>query len=1600
LSVVAETFVRVRAETSGVVQQVEETGSRAGRAFAAAFNRSSRGAGATAAREINQVERGALAGSGAFRSLGRSVAYASGLFLGTAKAVDLVRDSLHGAADEQKQVERGQALFGQRQQMVHQFAQQAAKSLGLADNAAQQFTDDLGQMLVPLGIAPSKAAGLSVELTKLVGNLSSMRNEDPTVVLNKIEAGLRGRGMGLKAYGIQINDVTLKEEALRLGLVKTEVSAAKVGATRTKLAIATAQLRAAEDKYGAGTTQVAKAQLAVQAAQLAVNKAIDGSVPKLTQQQKSLAATNIILQQGSRYSGEFAKHHDDLANKERTLNAEVNNLKDTLGYALFPAMNKVVGGIADWLAKDENMARAQKAINDTVRESGKLFGAAWSVIRTGVSIIKPVVDAVGGLGNAIKLVLAIKLAMWVDSVVVPALTRSALAWKADGAAATVAATETKAATTAIASDMAVLANSTSTLAVKNEVAAIGTAAGTAAGSVGSLKTGLLNLSKGGVLASIAAVALGLGDLFSKVKGGGTASIAGAGRTFDVGTPTSSVPLFNAIGVGGKTGLPTNTDLAPSKWKIVYRDGEFYAKVAGKYYPISEIVAAKALGVTPAQLDRMLSSAGASAPGSGSVPLTSAGGLVAGIKTSPGSGYHGSPDLVGPRTAGNRVGGPTPGLQALQNFLVAAGDQGGSPAINVPGGTHVAGSFHWRGEALDIGDGSGSEGSGTPDNPRSLVATWNTLVAHVDHLAELFWNYGGFYKWGQRIGGPGSDKVPNHRKHIHVAFTGSPQEVAKVFGIQSPGGSSAARSASAARRGASGIGEVTSGEIAAAAAATGLDAGLIRAVLAQESGGHQGAKSTAGARGVMQLMNPSSLAAQNTAAGRRANLMEGAKFLAEMLTKYGNVELALIAYNWGPGNLDAYLKRHSGILSLGDKAIPKETRDYVRSILGPHAQATVAPGQASTYGLGDLVVGVPPKKPPPPGMPLANDLAVAQRAVVRARAGGGTALEEAIRAEQAVDRRIIKATQELGRTGKMKTATVQRIIRERQADIASLDAQIAALHKREAAAAKKQQVHEDLVKDVIGGLGIGDSVLATRAYDEIAKRYRAMTNTALKAILREQAKARTQLKTAIKTAQATEGSAADIISTLLGSPDQALAVTFQDKWGRTIKTTIAGVVADAQKALRDLEAALASGNKAAILAAVNEWKTLGPEIKAAVDANLDAATQAAQARQTAFETQFGRAEDQILDAFDRETQATIQGMQDSLSAQITALNDQMNAEIARIQRDAAKLTPAEAALKKLEDKHSALLRSRSLGDSSMSLATAQRKFAEFTQAGVGGLVNGQIVSQDDIQQAADAMVNAQRALDDALFDQKDAALQKQAQQQRAARDAETQAQIEAIQKRTEAQVAALQEQERANEANYQDQRRLARQDLQDTLDDWKTKLETGKASWGDFLNWLHGQSFNSKATGGGLGQAFADGYIEQLNRAYAAQQALINGQDPAAAAASVKITGAHGTGTHAHPGGPGGIPEFATGGEVPGPFSGRDDRLALLSGGETVIDRRLTDALKKVFLGGGSSVDGDKAVDVLLALLTEQRKQTGLLGEPPVVNVHGSDMNAAVARASR
>lgn len=127
-------------------------------------------------------------------------------------------------------------------------------------------------------------------------------------------------------------------------------------------------------------------------------------------------------------------------------------------------------------------------------------------------------------------------------------------------------------------------------------------------------------------------------------------------------------------------------------------------------------------------------------------------------------------------------------------------------------------------------------------------------------------------------------------------------------------------------------------IAQASQKYGVDASLIEAVIKTESNFNANAVSSAGAKGLMQLMDGTArgLGVSNSLDPAQ-NIDGGTKYLAMLLKKYnGNEKVALAAYNAGPGRVDSLAISTDTELMQKLSLLPKETQRYVDKVLSAKA----------------------------------------------------------------------------------------------------------------------------------------------------------------------------------------------------------------------------------------------------------------------------------------------------------------------------------------------------------------------------------------------------------------------------------------------------------------------------------------------------------------------------------------------------------------------------------------------------------------------------------------------------------------------------------------
>ncbi len=212
---------------------------------------------------------------------------ADGIKTGVSAAIGFIGDSIGAATDINETISKVGVLFGDAAGEIEAFAATAATGLGQSRQQAMDAAATFATFGKGAGLSGSALADFSTDLTVLASDMASFSNTSPEQAIGAIGAALRGESEPIRAYGVLLDDATLRQKALELGITSTTKDA-------------------------------------------------------LTPQQKVLAAQAAIFDQTSAAQGDFARTSGGLANQQRILAAQVENLKARLGQALLPVVQRLV----------------------------------------------------------------------------------------------------------------------------------------------------------------------------------------------------------------------------------------------------------------------------------------------------------------------------------------------------------------------------------------------------------------------------------------------------------------------------------------------------------------------------------------------------------------------------------------------------------------------------------------------------------------------------------------------------------------------------------------------------------------------------------------------------------------------------------------------------------------------------------------------------------------------------------------------------------------------------------------------------------------------------------------------------------------------------------------------------------------------------------------------------------------------------------------------------------------------------------------------------------------------------------------------------------
>ena len=209
-------------------------------------------------------------------------------------------------------------VFGASTGIIQEFATTSATAAGISKQAALEATGTYGNLFQAFGLGQEQAATMSVTLVQLAADLASFNNTKVEDAVQALRSGLSGETEPLKRFGVAINDVRLKQEALNMGLYS-----------------------------GSGNLTVAA---------------------------KTQAAYALILKDTALAQGDFARTSDGAANQQRILAASFANVRAEIGTALLPLFKQLLSFIND------SVLPVIQRFSDNLKEKG--LGGAFKQLGT------------------------------------------------------------------------------------------------------------------------------------------------------------------------------------------------------------------------------------------------------------------------------------------------------------------------------------------------------------------------------------------------------------------------------------------------------------------------------------------------------------------------------------------------------------------------------------------------------------------------------------------------------------------------------------------------------------------------------------------------------------------------------------------------------------------------------------------------------------------------------------------------------------------------------------------------------------------------------------------------------------------------------------------------------------------------------------------------------------------------------------------------------------------------------------------------------------------------------------------------------------------
>jgi hypothetical protein len=240
----------------------------------------------------------------------------------TDKFVDFAKGSIKAASDLGESINAVDVTFGKSADGILKFGETASKTVGMSKAQFNSFAVTFSGFTQLIAGSTGDITKVTTELTKRIADFASVMNLDIKEAAQVFQSSLAGETEPIRKFGIDMSAAAVQLFALENGLVS--------------------------------------------------------SAAEMTEGIKVQARYGLLMESTAKTAGDFANTSDSLANQQRILAAEFENVKVKIGEALIPSLQSVLGAVQPVF---DAFISLPGSMQQTVVQMGFMVGAT-SLLKT------------------------------------------------------------------------------------------------------------------------------------------------------------------------------------------------------------------------------------------------------------------------------------------------------------------------------------------------------------------------------------------------------------------------------------------------------------------------------------------------------------------------------------------------------------------------------------------------------------------------------------------------------------------------------------------------------------------------------------------------------------------------------------------------------------------------------------------------------------------------------------------------------------------------------------------------------------------------------------------------------------------------------------------------------------------------------------------------------------------------------------------------------------------------------------------------------------------------------------------------------------------